>query len=228
MKNQNLSSLAINLYLVAAIVHIFMIASGNNTIASITKYTLMPLLWIYTVLSVGFAKNILWISLALLFSWAGDIFLLYTSTDELYFIAGLASFLLAHLFYIFTFLKLVDERPVAFQWKFAAPLIVFTFLLLGYLYNGLGEMRFPVIAYAVVITLMGIAAMHRTGRTSRYSFGFVMTGALLFIVSDTMIAINKFQTPLPYASFLIMTTYIAAQYLIVSGCVLHIKEKAPQ
>ncbi|MFN3940700.1 MAG: lysoplasmalogenase, partial [Chitinophagales bacterium] len=148
--------------------------------------------------------------------------------DDLYFIAGLAAFLLAHIFYIIAFLQLVDEKPVSFQWKYAAPLIIFCFLLLGFLYNGLGEMRFPVIAYAVVITVMGIAAMHRIGRTAKYSFSFVLTGALFFIASDAMIAINKFQTPFQYASFLIMTTYIAAQYLIVSGCVLHIKEKAPQ
>lgn len=227
MKNQNLSSIFINAYLVAGIVHIFMMVSGNDLLVTVSKYALMPLLWLYVISAIGFQKNIVWLSLAILFSWLGDIFLMYTMNNEIYFIAGLASFLIAHIFYILCFLQLVNTRIKSFKWKFALPLIIYGILLLVYLYSALGDMRLPVIVYAVVITLMGIAALHRLGKTSDYSFAFVFIGALLFIASDSMIAINKFQSPFNSAPFLIMVTYIAAQYLIVSGCVMHIKEKAP-
>lgn len=209
----------------AGIVHIFMMVSGNNLLVTVSKYALMPLLWLYVITAIGFQKNIVFLSLAILFSWLGDIFLLYTVNNEIYFIAGLASFLIAHIFYILCFLQLVDTRIKSFKWKYALPLIIYGILLLIYLYSALGDMRLPVIVYAVVITLMGIAALHRFGKTSDYSFAFVFIGALLFIASDSMIAINKFQLPFNSAPFLIMVTYIAAQYLIVSGCVMHIKAK---
>lgn len=228
MNKQNISNLFINLYMVVAIVHVFMMSAGNDLVETITKCALMPLLWLYAISAAGFSRQMVFISLALLFSWAGDIMLLDTWTNAFFFLGGLGAFLIAHIFYIISFLKLTDETPIVFRWKYAAPFIVFTFLLLGYLYSALGDMKLPVIIYGVAICMMGIAALHRSGRTVIYSFRFVLTGAILFIISDSIIAINKFQQPFAAASLLIMTTYIAAQYLIISGCVLHIKEKGPQ
>lgn len=58
----------------AGIVHIFMMVSGNDLLVTVSKYALMPLLWLYVITAIGFQKNILWLSLAILFSWLGDIF----------------------------------------------------------------------------------------------------------------------------------------------------------
>jgi uncharacterized membrane protein YhhN len=68
---------------------------------------------------------------------------------------------------------------------------------------------------------MAIAAVMRKGRTVDKSFIMVYSGALLFIMSDAMIAINKFLNPLVQARLLIMSTYIAAQLLIVKGILVH-------
>lgn len=227
MKSQNLSAACINLYLVAGMVHIVMMAAGNDQMVLLTKYALMPLLWLYVITSAGFVRKVWLLSLALAFSWLGDIFLLYVAGNPMNFTAGLASFLVAHIFYIACFLQMTETRVTTLQLKMVIPFAVFCIALLAILYPSLGDMRLPVIAYGMVITSMGIAALHRLGKTSRYSFGFVFTGALLFIASDSLIAVNKFLSPFNSAPYLIMLTYIAAQYLIVSGCVLHLKEKAP-
>ena len=82
-------------------------------------------------------------------------------------------------------------------------------------------MRFPVVAYAAVIQAMVIAAVFRWGRTANASFWAVFAGALLFMISDSLIAVNKFYTPLDGASQWIMTTYLSGQFLIVFGLLKH-------
>jgi uncharacterized membrane protein YhhN len=73
----------------------------------------------------------------------------------------------------------------------------------------------------MTITGMALAALHRYQKTNLQSFRMVMSGALIFMLSDSMIAINKFLDPLPFASMMIMITYILAQYFIVSGLIMH-------
>ena len=68
---------------------------------------------------------------------------------------------------------------------------------------------------------MGIFALLRRGWTVDKSFIMVYSGALLFIMSDAMIAINKFMSPIIQAGLLIMATYIVAQFLIVKGILAH-------
>ncbi len=63
-------------------------------------------------------------------------------------------------------------------------------------------------------------SLNRSGRVGAMSFKLVFVGSLLFLLSDTMIAFNKFHSDIPMAGFLIMITYIAAQYLIMRGLIL--------
>ncbi len=68
--------------------------------------------------------------------------------------------------------------------------------------------------------LMSMMALKRSGRVGDSSFKLVFAGSLLFLLSDSMIAFNKFHSDIPMAGFLIMLTYIAAQYLIMRGLIL--------
>jgi uncharacterized membrane protein YhhN len=68
---------------------------------------------------------------------------------------------------------------------------------------------------------MAIQALLRYGYTTSRSFTLIFTGALFFMLSDSLLAINKFMTPLHLASLAVMTTYIIAQYLIVEGFISH-------
>jgi uncharacterized membrane protein YhhN len=65
---------------------------------------------------------------------------------------------------------------------------------------------------------MGIKAIER--QTTHKSYSFVLIGAILFIISDSLIAINKFAYSIPLSGLWVMATYIAAQYLIVEGVLL--------
>lgn len=166
----------------------------------------------------SFARLIIY---ALIFSWFGDISLMLADKAAGFFMIGLGNFLIAHLLYIFAYQKSVmQSQNSGFITK--QPIWILPFILLGaslylYMYPYLNELMIPVLIYATVIVLMAIAALNRKGCTSGESFQFVFYGALTFIISDACIAINKFVIPVPQAGFIIMVTYIGAQYLIVQG-----------
>lgn len=162
---------------------------------------------------------------ALAFSWLGDVLLMLQGAIEGMFIFGLSAFLVAHLFYIVSYLISVDSSYGIPQSNFIRTRIIFLILvgaaLIYLLYPNLGEMLIPVILYTIVIIGMAISGVLRKGRTTDKSFIMVYSGALLFIMSDSMIAINKFMNPLVQAGLMIMATYIAAQLLIVKGILAH-------
>jgi uncharacterized membrane protein YhhN len=164
--------------------------------------------------------------LAIVFSCAGDILLMFQQQDTHFFMFGLVAFLLAHVFYIFAYRQLqAGDASHALQGmqkiRFGFPIVFSGIGLVTILYNNLDGMKVPVIVYASVITFMTLTALYRFGRTSASSFAMVFGGAVLFMISDSLIAINKFMEPLPLASFWIMATYISAQFLIVRGLQKH-------
>jgi uncharacterized membrane protein YhhN len=149
---------------------------------------------------------------ALLFSWAGDVILCFS------FIPGLACFLLAHVMYVIAFLKTSGKSELITKRIYLLfPVILYGAGLLCLLYDNLDGMRLPMITYTMVILTMLIAAINRYGKVSRLSFILVLAGAVLFVISDSLIALNKFGFPFVFSGVAVMTTYIAAQYLIVTG-----------
>lgn len=192
-----------------------------NNLMLLTKALIIPTLVLYFVRSQGysitsFTKLIL---AALFFSWAGDVFLQLVYLNEFFFMLGLVSFLIAHIFYIIAFIDprqkktLIRRKPVL-----AIPFLVYGISLMWYLYPDLEEMAFPVLIYATVILFMTIIALNRYNNVNRKSFQLVFIGAILFTLSDSLIAIDKFSNPFEASRFLIMSLYITAQFLIVQGC----------
>ena len=179
-------------------------------------FLMITLLLHFISASKGYPSWRFYVMAALVFSWGGDVLLM----KENMFIAGLASFLLAHIFYIITYHKTGaasgDLKPLDII-KF----VLFGIVLIWVLYPGLGGLLIPVILYALVLLSMGIWAHKRRGATSATSFVMVSAGAILFVISDGMIAVNKFAFELPAERILVMSTYIAAQYLIILGLLKH-------
>jgi uncharacterized membrane protein YhhN len=164
--------------------------------------------------------------LALFFSWAGDVLLMFQHEEASFFIYGLASFLIAHGCYIFAYRQhRFDNSTHALQGlqraRFAFPIILAGTGLVVILYPHLGNLTVPVLVYALVITLMALSALFRYGRTTIKSFALVFGGSVLFMMSDSILAVNKFIEPVRHADFWIMLTYIGAQFLIVSGILRH-------
>ncbi|WP_370048409.1 lysoplasmalogenase [Lysinibacillus sp. RC79] len=152
--------------------------------------------------NLGIKKYQLLIVIGLVFCMIGD----YTLQ---WFLIGLTSFLIGHIFYIIAFFS-TNERQVPTWAKivllvYGASMAVW---IAGTVFSS-GEvvLGIAVIAYISVILTMGWTAI-RTGST------FATIGALLFISSDSYLSINKFVMPLPFSHEIIMLTYYSAQILI--------------
>ena len=190
----------------------------QHTLYLATKPLLMISLLLYFVsASGGYPTWRVYVVIALLFSLAGDVLMM---SDNM-FIGGLASFLLAHVCYIATYLKTgAGEGRLS-------PLDITKFVMLGIvmtwlLYPRLDGMLIPVLLYTLVLVTMGLLAHKRRGATSTTSFSLVSTGASLFVISDCLIAVNRFAFEVPAGHILIMSTYIVAQYLIIQGLLKHL------
>lgn len=153
----------------------------------------------------------------LCFSIIGDV-LLMLETDL--FVAGLVSFLVAHVCYIAAFataiLGAADGGVVgrAALWAPLAVLVVYAVVTFKALRPGLGEMTLPVGAYVAVITVMGwlATADFALNPSSRTALG--LAGAVLFMASDTLLAVDRFRKRLPYAQAFVLGTYFAAQWCL--------------
>lgn len=151
---------------------------------------------------------------SLIFSVGGDVFLGLNRQD--FFVFGLASFLIAHLFYVFLFVRSMPIRLNAspLQKMGAGALVLYGVVMVIWLIPSLGDLVIPVIVYIAVITAMGVTAMLADFRAP-----WVAVGAVLFILSDSVIAVNKFKIEFEAASYLIWGMYYSGQYLIVMGFV---------
>lgn len=205
---------------------LFVITAATVLVAIVLKAPAMyqvakPLLMVTLLLyflseSNGYPGWRLLVALALIFSWGGDVFLML---DDM-FVAGLASFLVAHIFYIIAYQKTGAAKGKIRPFELTA-FALYGIALIWILYPGLGGMLVPVIAYALVLLTMGIWAHKRRGATSIASFKYVSAGVILFVLSDSLIAVNKFAFDVPGERLLVMSTYIAAQFLIVQGMLKH-------
>ncbi len=192
----------------------------------IAKPLIMIALAVYYVLSTPNRSSLFLVALA--FCWLGDVFLMFDYKNELFFMAGLGSFLTGHILYIRCYQRLRFNdatNPLLGPQKirFSLPILLAGTGLVVVLYPTLGGLRIPVMIYALVITVMALQALFRFGYTTTKSFALVFSGAICFMISDSLLAINKFLHPVPFASLCIMTTYILAQYLIVEGVLAHEK-----
>jgi uncharacterized membrane protein YhhN len=209
-------------FLLIAAINLLLIVLDYGTITGFLKPFLMPLLFLYVYYQEAFSTK-KFLLLGLTFSWIGDILLLFTNRHELFFIAGLLSFLTAHVFYIFLFSKLgttVAYKKNPIFWAGFVIILLYLQSLLAMLLPKLGTLKIPVSIYAVTISVMLAFAWRGYFSWNVSSRFFILFGAMAFVASDSFLAINKFNSPFEYASFLIMATYLAAQYGIVSGVVL--------
>jgi len=160
--------------------------------------------------------------LAFGFSWLGDILLMFSYSDFIFFVLGLVAFLSAQIFYIFLFLQTIRlSGKISFLKKkpyWLLAYIVYGLTIYIILFNHLDAvLQVAVFVYMLALLGMSSMALNRFGNGHTISFSLVFAGSVLFVLSDSMIAINKFLVVLPYEGILIMTTYIAAQYLIMRG-----------
>ena len=213
VKNSFAAYIAISaLYLVCTLLYL------EDATFFIKPLLLIPLMIAAFKSPVFFNKK--WLFYALTFSWLGDILLLFVFKDNLFFILGLVSFLIAHIFYVFLFLKELKKAGGKFHVKQPGLTLIALYIIAFYALLGprLGDMQIPVIVYALIISFMLYVAYLLYPFWSKPSSLLLLTGALSFVISDSLLAINKFFAPFPNAGFFIMVTYLFAQWALVWAC----------
>lgn len=203
-------------FFLISLVHILALTAGWEPVVFYSKIVLMPSLLLAFRQSAGrLLGPLLPAGLGLVFSTGGDILLLLEKNQgPLFFYLGLGSFLIAQLFYIRTFLLLGPIRiPRTWGLLYALYYLVF----IGLLYAAMDPpLLIAVVLYGLTLTAMAWNSWRTSGGTSLVS-NLAVAGAILFVASDSLLAINRFSSPVPSAGFWIMTTYILAQYLIAEG-----------
>ncbi|MAD04474.1 MAG: lysoplasmalogenase [Pseudoalteromonas sp.] len=142
---------------------------------------------------------------ALSFSALGDV-LLALDTGQL-FIGGLAAFFVSHAFYIITMLPIKNWRlDVVFLYLFLAIIVFCLF------YPNLNDLLIPVIFYMLVLTIMASFSW-----MTDKSNGFLVLGGAVFVISDSILGLNRFYLEIAYADIAIMGSYYLAQFCLVIG-----------
>jgi uncharacterized membrane protein YhhN len=143
-------------YLIVSGVYLLIILLGHEDIAWYIKPFLIPFL----ILTVYFHRDFTskkYLLTALIFSWFGDIILLFSDRDERYFIAGLVAFLLSHLAYILLFNKQIKPKSTkskAVFWIGVTSIIAYLIIMMGMLLPTLDDLTIPIFVYALVISTM--------------------------------------------------------------------------
>ncbi len=144
------------------------------------------------------------ILLGLIFSVIGDVLLI---KDKKFFLQGLISFLLGHICFIVAFWTTPNLLSVIFY-------LAYIVLFLKLLWKDLGKLKIPVIIYAAALALMSWMALSLTIENHNHHTLHALLGSLAFVASDSLLAYNKFKSPIPLAPVWILATYFLAQWLI--------------
>jgi uncharacterized membrane protein YhhN len=205
-------------YVVVGVVHVGALVAGVTAVSGPTKIALMPALALALFVSLRRAPGAvgLWGGIALLFAWGGDILL--SAPGDTGFIIGLGLFMLAHAAYLVLFLRPLRDRGIP---PLALAYVPWWAALLVLLAPHLGVLLLPVAVYGLVLGASSAAALASTR--------IVAVGALLFLLSDTLLAFKLFYPgfQLWQQDAIIMVGYIAGQGLIIAGAVLHSRQAIP-
>ncbi len=179
------------------------------------RYVLKPLPILLLIAIVGLSGTVdsavgMLFILGLILSATGDVILI----DRRRFLHGLGAFLLAHVAYIVALWMLLSQSP---RLWLVVLLSAWGGVLLWRLRPRLGSMVAPVLGYITVINVMIWLAVEVHAGIGTSDSRLLAIGALLFGVSDTIVALDHFRAPFPGSKVLILTTYYLAQACMAVG-----------
>lgn len=220
------------LFAVLSALDVLFLASGNREVPMYIKPLLMPSLALSAWLSIGKrqSKTIVGLILvALLFHTAGDVFLMFSS--DLFFAAGLIAFLVGHIIYFRIFCLLEGHlyhrgKTITGGGLLLNAAVVLTVSLAASIYLNVNDALLQIGVFVYAFAMAINTYMAGRGALKRVSgFGTVFLGYLLFVASDSILALGVFnKVYLPFHSAAIMLTYTLAEGLIVWGLCSERKE----
>lgn len=214
------------LYSIILTAELIGIQLNSEVIQFICKPLLMIVLAAYFISQTRIVSTSLkkWIIAGLIFSWAGDVLLLFQVKDALFFLPGLSAFLIAHIFYIIFFYTIRIKENIKSNLWLLLIVVVYYAALITLLSPYLGEMKLPVRVYGIVISLMFMLAMHMLFIKNKKAGRLMMAGAAIFVISDSVLALNKFYQAFEIAGIIIMLTYGIAQLFITEGAIKYLRQ----
>ncbi len=215
-----LSMLTLIFFTVAA-VEVVLAGKKLQKLRWFTKPLLVPFIIVLYLLQSGEIAGYL---LAGLFTgWIGDLFLLSESKKTSY--TGFGFFFLGHILYALAFLQGVPF-PLPFPPSLSVELFAGVLLFSGMIIVLMMKIKmegtslyFPVGIYFLVLGVMGFCAYYRLVYISGILPGLTLAGVLLFIISDIILIFSMIHK-VAHSQTIVMSTYIAAQVLIVAGMLL--------
>jgi uncharacterized membrane protein YhhN len=200
-------------------VHLYAIASQMPAIRVITKLLLLPLLIVYLLASTPNKTAIKKIALlALFFSWLGDVAL--TQNETIFFLFGMLAFNMTHVQNGKFFLRLHPFRLLGATWIGLGLALGTISLVYYFLQNSLETFLIPVVIYMIFISAVWVLSFNLTNQPKykAVAINFFIPGMFLFVLSDTLLALNKFlfHNPLRWDIW-VMLTYALAQWLLTEG-----------
>ncbi|MBL7796255.1 MAG: lysoplasmalogenase [Saprospiraceae bacterium] len=228
------TTLWIGAYLLLALLELTGEALDNRSLILYTKPLLMPVLAMWFVRRTPGIRRFLrhTVLAGLLFATLGDVFMMFAGGeyDALFFLLGLGAFLVTQACYVGGFLSEVNLRNgyLRKQPYWSAPFVLFLLGFLAWLWPGIPDgLQLPVAAYGTIITAMAIGAVNWRGHVHPDIFPGLLAGALLFMLSDCLIATARFGHPFAGSRVAVMATYLAGQWLIVRAVAERLRQ-APE
>ena len=216
--NKRLPQIIIILFFLTLFVHLYAIGFQVPSVRIITKCLLLPLLCIYLMVSTPNSTVIKEIALTALFcSWLGDVVLL---GDGNYFVWGMLAFTWAHLRNGRILVRLQAFQLKDATWIGLAFALGTISLVYYFLQSSLGIFLIPVVIYMVVISAVWVLSFNLTNqpRYKATAINFFIPGMFLFVLSDTLLALNKFLFHYPLRwDIWVMVTYALAQWFLTEG-----------
>ncbi len=193
-------------------------SKNRMLIRYISKPLLMPLLACFYIFDNSHLD--FWVILGIAGGFIGDVCLMIPDPKETkrFFKIGLISFLLGHVFYIVALILMTDFPN--YQWwslLLSIPYLAIGIFVYPRLIKHTGKMKIPVTVYLIVIIFMGVSTSFLWGSCEPIGVILLMVGALVFIISDTINAFNKFAKEIPFERLYTMSTYLLGQFLLVLG-----------
>ncbi|MFW9780714.1 MAG: lysoplasmalogenase [Candidatus Heimdallarchaeota archaeon] len=209
------------LFFIVVIIELYGEIKENFKITIIFKALLMPMLIFFYLFGAPFGRIDWFIVVALIFGLGGDI-LLGLKNQEKWFLFGMLSFLLNQIFYIISFFLSISNIALFPLWGLflLGPVILIIIINVPKFINKTEKMKIPVLVYMAAILLMHLAAIFRLAQYSGLPFIFIYMGSVLFVFSDSFVAIEAFGEKFSGIRIVVMTTYTLAQFYITLGALL--------
>lgn len=186
------------------------IVLGEMTMRYIFKPLISPLLIVIYILTVS-KVNPFYVA-ALVFAFIADVLLL-NSSDE-FFIYALGSFLLMHLSYLLILTKDIYKYKTKRLSVISIPFIVVLAMVIFFASNGINEFLWPIIVYGLVVCFFSALSFYHYLEKKSDTSLLLFLGSFMFIVSNSMSAIEKFRLQNRDLAVGIMFIYVIAQFLI--------------